>query len=121
MDASNGFWQVQLEEKSTYLTTFNTPFGRYKFQRLPFGICSASEEYQQRMMQAVEGLKGIVVVADDILVLGQGETDEEAEKDHDQNLEELLKRCRETNLKINKNKVKFKQTSLIYMGHRITP
>lgn len=93
MDASNGFWQVELDHESSLLTTFNSPFGRYRFLRLPFGVTSASEEYQQRMMQELEGLEGIVIVADDILILGNGSTDREAEINHDKNLTQLLKRC----------------------------
>ena len=38
LDAKNGFWHVELEEESSYLTTFNTSFGRYKWLRMPFGI-----------------------------------------------------------------------------------
>lgn len=37
MDAASGFYQIQLTEESSWLTTFNTPFGRYKFERIPFG------------------------------------------------------------------------------------
>ena len=83
MYASNGFWQVELDHESSLLTTFNSPFGRYRFLRLPFGVTSASEEYQQRMMQELEGLEGIVIVADDILILGNGSTDREAEINHE--------------------------------------
>ena len=43
MDVRNGFWHVSLEEESTYLTTFQTPFGRYRWKRMPFGISSAPE------------------------------------------------------------------------------
>ena len=60
-------------------------------------------------MQELEGLEGIVIVADDILILGNGSTDREAEINHDKNLIELLKRCKKVNLKINKDKIKFKQ------------
>ena len=49
LDAKTGFWQVQLDQKSSYLTTFNTPFGRYHWLRMPFGISSAPEVWQQRM------------------------------------------------------------------------
>ena len=45
VDASNGYWQVEMDENSSKLTTFITPYGRYKWKRLPFGIASASEEY----------------------------------------------------------------------------
>ena len=41
LDASSGYWQVMLDKESAKLCTFNTPFGRYMFTRLPFGICSA--------------------------------------------------------------------------------
>ena len=43
LDAVSGFWQVELDEESSKLCTFNTPFGRYRFTRLPFGIKSAPE------------------------------------------------------------------------------
>ena len=57
------------------------------------------------MMECLDGLEGIQIVADDILVFGKGDTDEEANVDHDNNLEKLLIRCRERNLKLNKEKM----------------
>ena len=42
-DAKDGFWQVPLEENSSYLTCFQTPFGRYRWTVMPFGIKSAPE------------------------------------------------------------------------------
>lgn len=47
LDAKNGFWQVQLDNKSSYLTIFNTSFGRFRWLRLPFGVKTAPEEYQE--------------------------------------------------------------------------
>ena len=44
LDAKDGFHQVKLDKQSSYLTTFWTPFGRYRYLRMPFGICSAPEE-----------------------------------------------------------------------------
>ena len=46
-DAKDGFLQVRLDEKSSYLTTFYTPFGLYRWLRMPFGIKSAPEEFQR--------------------------------------------------------------------------
>ena len=48
LDAKTGFWQVKLTEASSYLTTFNTPFGCYWWKRMPFGISSAPEVWQQK-------------------------------------------------------------------------
>lgn len=39
-DCAKGFWQVQLHPDSQLLTTFSTPWGRYCFTRMPFGIKS---------------------------------------------------------------------------------
>jgi hypothetical protein len=41
LDAKDGFWQIKLEEESSYLTTFWTPFRRYRWLRMPFGISTA--------------------------------------------------------------------------------
>lgn len=73
-DAKTGYWQIPipLTEKSSELTTFNTPFGRYKWLRLPFGWSVASEEFQRRMIHNLQGLYGVHVIADDILVVGRG-------------------------------------------------
>ena len=43
VDANSGFWQILLARKSKLLTTFLTPFGRYYFNKLPFGIFSAPQ------------------------------------------------------------------------------
>ena len=69
-----------------------------RWLRMPFGICSASEEYQRRQTQHVADLKGVEVVADDHLISGCGETTEEALVDRDNNLKNLLKRAREIRL-----------------------
>ena len=62
----------------------------------------------------------ITVIVDDILVYGCGDTNADAMADHDKNLEALLQRAREVNLKLNKKKLKLKLPSVTYMGHRLT-
>lgn len=54
----------------------------------------APEVYQRKQHELLAGLKGIEPIADDILVVGCGETDEEAGSDHDTKLLALLGRCR---------------------------
>ena len=81
LDAKDGFHQV---------TTFWTPFGRYRYLRMPFGISSAPEEFQRRMHAVQQGLRGVEVIADGILVFGCGDSEEECQRDHDTNLQMLL-------------------------------
>lgn len=87
---------------------------------MPFGIKSAPEIFQQKMNLFVEGLEGVEVIADDVLIFGEGETTEEATKDHDIKLKAFLTRCKNQGVKINKEKMKLRQTELTYMGHVLT-
>ena len=69
LDANSGFWQVSLSENSRLLTTFITTFGRYCYNKLPFGISSAPEHFQRRIHSLLQGLEGILCVMDNILII----------------------------------------------------
>ena len=60
-----------LDEESSYLTTFNSPFGRYCFKRTPFGLKMSQDIFQAEINQAFEGCEGVVGIADDIVVSGK--------------------------------------------------
>ena len=55
--ASSGYHQIRLTEESSKLT-FLTTLGRYKYNRLPFGITSASEIFQRRVTEMLQGVPG---------------------------------------------------------------
>ena len=59
LDAKSGYWSVKLNNQSSYLTTFNTPFGRYRYLRLPFGLNCSQDVFQQKIDEAIEGLPGV--------------------------------------------------------------
>lgn len=71
---------------------------------MPFGIKSAPEVWQRKAHEVIEGLQGVEVIMDDFLVIGRGDTVEEAVVDHDKNLVGFLERARERNLKLNLEK-----------------
>jgi len=103
LDAQDDLYQMKLAEASSFLTTFNIPFGRYRWLLMPQGIPSPPEEHQRRQYNAIRDLKGVEVIADDTLVFGSGDTIAEATQDHDRNLKALLQRAREKNLKFNRS------------------
>ena len=70
LDASQGFYQMQLDEASTMLCTMATPYGRYSFKRMPYGISSAPEIFHKTIERIMEGLDGVRVFIDDILIWG---------------------------------------------------
>ena len=68
LDANSGFWQIPLSPGSSRLTIFITPFRRYCFHHLHFGITSALEHFQCHKSKTFNGLEGIICLMDDILV-----------------------------------------------------
>ena len=113
LDAASGFWQIPLHEDSQLLTTFITPFGRYAFKRLPFGINSAPEIFQRKMVELLTGLEGVEVIIDDILVHGK------SLEQHDQRLAKVLNVINEAGLRLNDEKCHYRQKEVTYFGHCI--
>lgn len=114
VDLSSAFWQLKLDEQSSYLTTFGTPFGRFRWLRLPFGLKVSSEIFQKRLIQALDKLPGTVCIADDVLVFGKTQTE------HDQNLELFFQRCMEQGIRLTRDKVEHKVPSVTFHGHVLT-
>ena len=120
LDAKSGYWHVELDEPSSLATTFGTPWGRYQWLLMPFGLPPVPEEFQRRMNSVLHDLPGVKVIADDILIFGKGATDAEALTDHDRNLKLLMDRCQSKGLQLNSKKLQFRLSEVAYMGHLIT-
>ena len=71
-DIRDAFQTIKLTEESSKLTTMHNPWGSYRWTRLPFGISSAPEEFQRRLHDVLSGMKGVLNIADDKIVIGRG-------------------------------------------------
>ena len=117
LDAKSAFWQVNGSDIFSLYTTFSTPFGRFQWQRMPFGISSAPEVWQRKMHEAIEGLQGIEVIADDFLVCGYRDAVDETVTDYYQTLTAFLQRCRVVNLTLNPQRIELRYSQLPFMSH----
>ena len=113
LDATSGFLQLELDEASSYLTTFATPFGRYRFLRLPYGISSAPEVFHRTVNELFCDIEGVETYVDDILIHAP------TNAEHDKILKAVLARCEKINLRLNLSKCKFEKAELKYLGHII--
>ena len=102
---------------SSKLTTFWTPFGCYHYLRMPFGVSLAPEEFERNLQEKLGDLEGVAVIRDGIIVMGFGETQEQAVHNHDENLLKLLERARKVNLRLNSRKMELKKSEVKFMGH----
>lgn len=113
LDANSGFWQISLDDESAKLCTFATPYGRYCFLRLPYGIKSAPEVFHKRYKKIFD-LEGVELYIDDIIIWGS------TKAEHDKRLLEVFKLAKLHNVTFNKEKCKFGLTEITFMGHKFT-
>ena len=93
IDMKDGFWQIKSDKASSLLCTFNTPYGRYSMNRLPFGILSAPEVFQKHNNEIFGDIPGACIVFDDLIVAG---CDDE---EHDVALRMAFEQAREKGVK----------------------
>ncbi|CAB4045152.1 Hypothetical predicted protein [Paramuricea clavata] len=114
LDATSGFWQMPLDDESSNLTTFNTPFGRYRFTVVPFGMVFAQEVFHKTVHEKFNDILGCETDIDDILIWGR------TIDEHDLRLEQVLNRVQEINMTLSQEKCQFRQTEVTYLGERLT-
>lgn len=110
LDASKAFFMIALDKDSSNLCTFATPFGRYRFLRLPFGVCSATEVFHNAMCKSF-AMEGVEIFVDDLLVYGS------SKEEHDRRLEAVLRRAAELGVRFNRDKCVFGAAQVKYLGH----
>ena len=98
-DATSGYWRIVLHLASSLLTMFNTPWGKYRWLRLPFGLKIASDVFQEILDRVLRLLEGVHGIADDILTHG------ETEIQHNVRLLTLLETAKMNNLSLNPDKI----------------
>ena len=114
LDAASGFWQIPLDPESAPLTTFLTPFGRFHFNRLPFGITSAPEVFQQRIVSILGDIPNVVVYMDDILVFAP------TQEIHDATLEAVQTALADAGVVLNPDKCTISTDSVKFLGHMVS-
>ncbi|CAB4006649.1 Transposon Ty3-G Gag-Pol poly [Paramuricea clavata] len=114
VDLASAFWNLELDEESSVLTTFATLYCRFKWLRLPFGLNVSSEIFQKRLNHELEALPGVKCIADDVLIYGTSEAD------HDRNLANFMCRCQHKGMKLNPQKLEFKCKEVPFHGHLLT-
>ena len=85
IDSTSSFFTHMLDEESSKLTTFGTPFGHYRFLRVPMGASLSSDVYQYKVDAHFEGIKNCIAIADAIIIYGFKEDG----SDHD----DTVKKC----------------------------
>ena len=104
-DVKDASQTTELTHGSSMLTTMHSPWGCYLWTRPPFDVSPAPEQFQRRLLNVLCGLDGVVNIADDIIVVGRGESSADASRDHDHTLINLRNYLSQHHLKLNPDKI----------------
>lgn len=116
LDLKSGFHQIQMDPKHQQKTAFSTTQGHFEFTRMPFGLKNAPATFQRAMNYILGDYIGHIcyVYLDDIIIIGYNLNN------HLENIEKVLKRLSDFNLKIQLDKCEFLKKETEFLGHVIT-
>ena len=115
IDLRSGYHHIALGKSSRAKTAFVTPFGKYEFLMVPFGLAQAPAYFQLLMNKVLKGLKFAMMYLDDIIIFSQDELQ------HLEHLEIVFSHLQEAGLKMKHSKCDFFKSEIHYLGHLISP
>ena len=115
IDLRSGYHHIVLGKSSRAKMAFVTPFGKYKFLMVPFGLAQAPAYFQLLMNKVLKGLKFVMTYLDDIIIFSQNELQ------HLEHLEIVVSHLQEAGLKMKCSKCDFFKSEIHYLGHLISP
>ena len=114
LDLTKGYWQVPVAKASQEKTAFVTPWGKYQFVTMPFGLVNALSTFQRLMDQLLEGTQMFAAAyLDDVIIHSR------CWEEHLEHLREILTRLRKAGLTIKESKCKFARNECEYLGHTL--
>ena len=114
LDLAHAYQQVELDEESQKMVTITTQRGLYKVKRLPFGVASAPSMFQRIMERLLQGIPGVTVFIDDILISGVNE------EDNLDKLDQVLTRLEKADMRLKRVKCSHLLPSVDYLGYLIS-
>jgi len=110
LDANSGLHQMALSRRSQMLTTFITPFGRFAYKRISFGVSSGPEYFQREMSHNLEGLDGTECLMDDIVIFSRDQVE------HDIRVRATMEKLTALGITLNKEKCEFSKSRIEFVG-----
>ncbi|GJZ78089.1 reverse transcriptase domain-containing protein [Tanacetum coccineum] len=116
LDGFSGYFQIPIDPQDQEKTTFTCPYGTFAYRRMPFGLCNAPSTFQRCMMAIFHDMieKTMEVFMDDFSVF------RDSFATCLSNLDNMLKRCKDTNLVLNWEKCHFMCKEGIVLGRKIS-
>ena len=113
IDLRSGYYHIALGKDSRAKTAFVTPFGKYEFLQVPFGLAQAPAFFQHLMNKVLDNCSFAMMYLDDIIIFSN------SEEEHLSHIEEIFRRLEAEDLKMKRSKCDFFKKHIHYLGHLI--
>ena len=110
LDLNMGYYTIILDPDASKICTIIFPWGKYSYKRLTMGIAGSPDFFQAKMMELLESLEYVQAYIDDLLCISRNSL-----KNHLEKLKEVLRRLRNTSLKVNAGKSTFCTLEIEYL------
>jgi Retroviral aspartyl protease./Reverse transcriptase (RNA-dependent DNA polymerase). len=115
LDLSMQYYAFELDEESSNLCVIVTPFGKYKYKRLPMGICLSTDIAQEIMESVLQDIEDVEIYLDDIGIFSN---DWES---HIRTIQTVLTRLQDNGFSINPLKCEWAVQETDWLGYWLTP
>ena len=115
LDLRSGYYHINLDEELKAKTAFMTPFGKYEFNSVPFGLAQALAYFQQLISMVLQDCRDFVMAyLDDIIIFSR------TMKEHLKHIKIIFQKLKVAGLKLKESKCDFFQSEIHYLGHLIS-
>ena len=115
LDLQSGYYHIGLSESSKAKTAFITPFGKYQFEVVPFGLAQAPAYFQQLISMVLQDCSEFMMAyLDDIIIFSRNE------REHLKHIKIIFQKLIDAGLKLKESKCDFFKKEIHYLGHLIS-
>ena len=115
MDLCAGYHHIPFDKSSIPKTAFNSPFGKYEYVKVPFGLAQAPAYFQELMTGILKDFSFAISYLDDIIIFNK------TPQEHLSHIRMVFKKLRSANLSMKKSKCSFFSKEIQYLGHILSP
>ena len=111
LDLRAGYHHIPLDKPSILKTAFNSPFGKYEYVKVPFGLAQAPAYFQELMIGILKDFNFVIAYLDDIIIFSK------TLQEHLSHIRKEFKKLWSAKLSTKMRKCNFFSKEIQYLGH----
>ena len=111
LDLRAGYHHIPLDKSSILKTAFNSPFRKFEYVKVPFGLAQAPAYFQELMTGILKDFPFAIAYLDDIIIFSK------TPQEHLSHIHLVFEKLKSVNLSMKKSKCSFFSKEIQYLGH----